>query len=694
MFQKILRLWTWCLLSAATQAAYAQSAVVTTEHVRAELMAYAPDGIGPNKVLWLGLHLKHAPHWHTYWKNPGDSGLATTMTWSLPSGVDAGAIEWPTPEKLPVGPLMNYGYGRDVLLPAKVTLPPTFNASTLQIGLRSDWLVCHEICIPESGQFALAVPADGTAEHAKLFQAAFDSIPTDATGRARSRVKSNTLMVEVSGLPATLRGKAAQFFAEDEGVIEHAGAVAAKWDEDRLRLEVPVSLQRSASPPHMAAILVFAGQKAGMRVSFDVAGGWPGTEAATAPDTSLSTSLWVTALMAFVGGLALNLMPCVFPVLSLKVVGFAAHQGNRRRAVLSGVAYTTGVLVTFLGLAALLLFLRSTGEQLGWGFQLQSPIFIVFLSALFTLIGLNLIGVFEVGTLLPQSLATLRARHPLCDDFLSGALAVAVASPCTAPLMGAAIGATLSQPAPMALAVFALLGLGMATPYLAASLSPAIARRLPRPGTWMVRFKIAMAFPMFATVIWLVWVLGQQVGIDSVAQTLGLLLVLTFAIWCFAPATVSGNGTRTMRALSVILLVGAAAWVWPGLQVRHSAGGGAAVADHQQWQEWSPAAFAQAQMSGKPVFVDFTAAWCITCQFNKRTTLANADVLKAFASRDVVLLRADWTWRDERITKELAALGRAGVPVYALYRPGVPKPVLLPEILSPRIVTDALNTLK
>jgi thiol:disulfide interchange protein len=371
----------------------------------------------------------------------------------------------------------------------------------------------------------------------------------------------------------------------------------------------------------------------------------------------------------------------VFPVLSLKVLGFARPGQARRDVVAGGLAYTAGVLLSFIALAGLLLALRAGGEELGWGFQLQSPPFVAALAVLFALMGLNLAGVFELRTVLPGHVAALRARHPVVDHLLTGVLAVAVASPCTGPFMGVALGSALTLPAAQALTVFAALGLGMALPYLAISLVPGLARRLPRPGLWMQHFKVLMAFPMFATVVWLLWVLGQQLGIDAAAGLMGVLLALAFAAWAIGTPGFGRRARWGIGALATLVLVATLAWAWPGLREPSPVMFSAQQTAAARWQPWSPAALAQARAEGRPVFVDFTAAWCVTCQFNKRGALADTGVLADFDAQKVVLLRADWTRRDPAITQELTRLGRSGVPVYALYAADASQPVVLPEIL-------------
>ncbi len=699
----------------------ADRSVVTTERVRAELIAHAPEGVGPGRPVWVGLRITHQPHWHTYWRNPGDSGLPTTLDWTLPAGVSAGEIAWPVPGRLPVGPLMNYGYEGTVLLPVPLTLAPDFKPSPLapqlKIALQAQWLVCKTECIPESGNFELQLPVQGsTALHAADFQAAFDAaprpLPGTGTGNAPAmenvaRVEGQTLRLELRGLPVALRGKTLAFFPETAGVIDNAAPLTQAWQGAVWTASLPLSAHREASPAKMVVVVAEGGR--GWRADLPVSGTWPpaaapaggvspalaealkrNAEAATAP---AAAGAWVTALLgAILGGLLLNLMPCVFPVLAVKVVGFARHGGDRRQQALGGLAYTAGVVASFLALGGLMLALRAGGEQLGWGFQLQSPAVVAALAALFTLIGLSLAGLFEFSMVLPAGWGGLQLRHPVADAALSGVLAVAIASPCTAPFMGASLGLVVTLPAAQGLAVFAALGLGMALPYLVFSAWPAAGRWLPRPGPWMDLFRRLMAFPMFATVAWLVWVLGQQSGIDGAAALLVLLVTLALLAWTWGLA---GRARLGLGLLAAALLA-AALWTLGPWVTRPAPPSGMAAADASApqplWQPWSPEAVARAQAEGRPVFVDFTAAWCVTCQYNKASTLTNAEVLADFAQRRVVLLRADWTRRDPAITAALGALGRSGVPVYLLQAPGQP-PVLLSEVLSPAEVRQALSRL-
>jgi thiol:disulfide interchange protein len=686
---------------AASASAQPGKSVVTTERVRAELLAHAPQGVEPGQPVWIGLQLEHQPEWHTYWKNSGDSGLPTQLTWTLPPGLVAGDIAWPVPKKIPIGNLANYGYEGKVLLPVPVTVTPDFKPplfGDVEIRLKAAWLVCKKECIPEDGEFRLKLPVRSTtALHAGAFQASFDAQPRALREAGEARIDGQTLQVRVPGLPPAVQGKTLEFFPETGEVIETGARWTQAWQGAVWTASVPISPQRAQSPAVMP-IVVAAGTE-GWRSEAKVSGTWPQGAAPTGVSPALeaalrsnaapaaSTSLLAALLGALLGGLILNLMPCVFPVLAIKVVGFTRHADDRHGHRVSGLAYAAGVIVSFVALGALMLALRAAGEQLGWGFQLQSPVVVAVLAALFTLIGLNLAGVFEFGAVLPSSVATLEARHPVANSFLTGVLAVAVASPCTAPFMGASLGLAISLPSVQALAIFAAVGLGMALPYLAASWFPAVAHWLPRPGAWMDTFRRLMAFPMFATVAWLVWVLGQQSGVDGAGALLALLVALSMLAWTL---TLRGR-TRLALASFAILGLGAVAWATGG-NITRPAAQQQAVASSGRWSAWEPGRVDQLLASGRPVFVDFTAAWCVTCQYNKKTTLANDTVLADFDARNFALLRADWTRRDPAITAALGALGRNGVPVYVIYRQGRP-PLVLSEILGIQEVRSAINQL-
>ncbi|MCS4293901.1 thiol:disulfide interchange protein DsbD [Comamonas sp. BIGb0152] len=694
----------------------ASSNVVTTPRVRAELVALAPQGIEPGKTIELGLLLDHQPDWHTYWANPGDSGLPTQLQWQLPPAWDAGEIAWPTPHPIRVGTLVNYGYEGQVLLPVTVQIPSNFSpdARDVTVRLHANWLICRVECIPEEGQFSLTIPTkSSTALLADTFAQAHAQVPVALQGSSQASVDGETLKLRVSGLPAALQGQSLQVLSESPDTLHHAMEAGKdfnqQWDGADWTAVVPLSANRGQTPDHIPLVLTTDKHTAvdgaiGWRAVAPISGQWqaaavaqvsPELAAALAKNAQTSAptpppssgNLWLAVLGALVGGLILNLMPCVFPILALKVLGFTAHGSQLREQRHAGLAYTAGVVLSFLALGALLLALRSAGQQLGWGFQLQSPLVIAALAALFTVIGLNLAGMFEFGSFVPSSLAGKQAKSPITNAFLSGVLAVAIASPCTAPFMGASMGLAVSLPAAEALLVFAALGLGMAAPYLLASWIPAVVRWLPRPGAWMDTFRRAMAFPMFATVVWLVWVLGQQSGIDGAATLLALLVLLAALVWAL------GLQGRARWAFALLSIAG-------GLYLASAMGHNLttpAPAPGQQasgalWQPWSAQKVGEINASGKPVFVDFTAAWCVTCQYNKRTTLSDSQVLSAFEGKQVSLLRADWTRQDPAITQALNQLGRSGVPVYVLYAPGK-APQILSEVLSVKEVVDAVAQL-
>ncbi|MDB5850830.1 MAG: protein-disulfide reductase [Rhodoferax sp.] len=691
-------------LGATALGAWAQSAAkntVTTPQVKAELMAHAPNGVGAGETVWVGLQLTHQPEWHTYWKNSGDSGLPTQLEWTLPPGVMAGDIAWPVPKKIPIGNLANYGYDNTVLLPVPLTVTPDFKpsllASELEVKLKAAWLVCRKECIPEEGEFVLKIPVrSSTGINGAAFDAAQKAQPKHLPAGGSIAVNGQALQVSVPGLPAALRGKTLEFFPETGEVIETAAPYTQSWQGDVWTASVPLSAQRSQSPTLMPVVLAIGadGAREAWRSEAKVTTAWPSTAAPAAVSPALqaalagnaasisissstpSLTLAAALLGALLGGLILNLMPCVFPILAIKVVGFARHAGNGRARRVGGAAYTAGVVVSFLALGGLMLALRAAGAQLGWGFQLQSPAMVAALALLFTVIALNLAGLFEFGQFLPGRLAALEARNPAANAFLSGVLAVAIASPCTAPFMGASLGLAVGLPAVQALAVFGAIGIGMALPYLLASWVPAVAGWLPRPGAWMDTLRRFMAFPMFATVAWLVWVLGQQSGIDGAGALLALLVAVSAVLWAL---TLRGRTRLVVAGLSAVVLALLAGAI--GGNVVAAEGPARNAAAGERWQAWAPGRVEQALAAGQPVMVDFTAAWCVTCQYNKKTTLANAEVLADLQAKQVQLLRADWTRRDPDITAALGRLGRSGVPVYVLYKAGSP-PVVLSEVLA------------
>jgi thiol:disulfide interchange protein DsbD len=728
------------LLACVATAAAVHAAPVKTPHVTAELVAQR-SAVHPGQPVQVGLRLQHIPHWHTYWRNPGDSGLPTTLAWTLPPGSTMGDIAWPAPKRLPIGPLVNYGYEDELLLPLAYTPPADAQpGSTLTLRAKADWLVCNDVCIPETAQLELQLPvvdaqtAPGSSMHEPLFTRTAAQQPGPWPGGAASLQQAGKellLTLEWAGATSpSAQAPEVQVFPYAEQVLEPArhelyqtpngyavklalmdgatlpaslagiavaqgdGGAASLWGGARRSVEftAPVRTVAALQLPSGARLLL--GEPA------NVFGNGVPAQAGLA-----SVGVLAALALAFVGGMLLNLMPCVFPVLSIKLLSLA-QQGSDPRALRAHAgAYTGGVVLSFLALAAALLALRAAGSAVGWGFQLQEPGVVFVLALLFFALGLNLMGAFELGNLMPQRLAAWRSQRPAVDAFASGVLAVVAASPCTAPFMGAALGFAISQSGAVALAVFAVLGVGMALPYVLLVLLPGWRARLPRPGPWMLHLKQGLAFPMFATVVWLVWVLGQQAGIDGAARLLLALVGVGVLVWglglpMMARAGSASAGRMAGNALIAGALVGLLAWGWPAALHDEQAvtasgsGPGAKPADAVAalWQPYDEAALAQRIAQGQPVFVDFTAAWCVSCQVNKRLVLHTDATMGAFEQANVALMRADWTRRDEKITRALARLGRNGVPVYVLIAPGR-EPVLLPEILTERIVRDALATL-
>jgi len=710
----------------------------TADFVRAELVA-EQDGAAPGGVVLLGLRLRHAPHWHTYWLMPGDAGLPTRLDWSLEPGYSAGPTEWPAPELLRVGSLANYGYEGEVLLPVAVQVPASARiGATARFAVRADWLVCNDVCIPGGANLSLQLPVRAAAElrptvEADAFAAARRRVPAPVSLEdARASIDGSRVRLEFSGPYAT--PQALEFFPMEADRIVAAAEQVLSVRGRRVSLEL-----RAASPPEadfraLRGVLVADGGPGssgrGWVAEIDLplshatmapaiaskAAGLPGTKVLAAPASGATPAAGVDTVAqaapslpvaapslagfsvffalagAFLGGLILNLMPCVFPVLSLKLIGLVRHRGDAHaRLRAHGFAFAAGVVVSFLALAGLLIGLRAAGSQIGWGFQLQSPLFVAALIGLFFLIGLNLLGAFEFsfGSGLANSAAAqaLEGEGPR-GSFATGVLAAAVASPCTAPFMGAALGFAVTQSAPVALLVFAALGAGMATPYLLLTLVPSLLARLPRPGAWMERLKQLMAFPMFLTCVWLLWVLGQQIDMDALAGMLLALVGLGLFAWSTGLAQRGASRYRWLAAaaalaaaLTILPLARSGSHVSPAPPVSAAAGA--------EWANWSQDLQRDALAQGTPVFVDFTAAWCITCQANKRLVLRDDRVEEAFRQRGVALMRADWTRRDEMITRELARFARSGVPMYVLYdRKGMPH--LLPEILSAKAILDEL----
>jgi len=677
-----------------------------SKNVQVELIPEV-QWIQPGVPFSLGIHLKMAPHWHTYWKFPGDSGLPTKMRWALPEGWSAAAFEWPYPQTIPASPLMSYGYEGEATLLVTVTPPATLAPDTMvTLGGRLDWLECQEVCLPGKAPLDVELPVRAqtpalVSARQAFFADARARLPVDgASWKPRLLVKGSQAALRFEPPFGGLR--AASFFPDRARVIEHSepqkllasgqgfslGLLRAKDAEELAGvsgvLVVEHAAGRSAVQVEMAPQIVQ-----------ELPQGQPVVAQAEALPTG-GPGLLAALGLAFVGGLILNLMPCVLPVLSLKVLSFVRHAGGEPRvAARHGLAFAAGVLLSFWALAIVLLLLRAGGAQVGWGFQLQSPGFVGALTCLFFLIGLNLFGVFEVGLSLTRAGNLGVGQTGLWSSFSGGALTTIVATPCTAPFMGSALGFGLSQPAHVALAIFTALGLGMAAPYLLLSFQPALLRFLPRPGAWMESFKQLMGFFMMGTVVVLAWIFGQQAGNDALAFLLGGLVVLGLGGWLYGRAVLSTAAPGPRRLSLAVAALCAGAGLFLGLhQAKAAPRPGVQEPVFEgviAWQSYSPEAVQAARTAGRPVFIDFTAAWCLSCQVNERVALRSAGVQQRFRDRGIVAFKADWTLYDERITEALRSFGRSGVPLYVLYAPGQAEARLLPEVITPDIVVRALD---
>ena len=674
----------------------AESQAVESTRDRVTLISDA-DRVSPGETFMVGLRLKLAPHWHTYWVNPGDAGSSPDITLTLPPGATTTGILWPGPDAITIGPARNFGYADEIVLPLKVQVPKTVKPGEhFPIRAEASWLVCEKVCIPEQGIFALDLPiAAGTtpasADIAAAFAIAEARMPAPLPWPARLTVEGTTLLLDVEGADTSpARLKSAFFFPASWGVLVHAAPQRLSVGDGRLTLalEIGPTFDRNAPIAGVLALTDANNKTRWFALSATVAPA-SGAENAVLPQTPAAEPVgWQTLLFAFLGGLLLNLMPCVFPVLAMKATAVARLSGGERRQVrLSGLAYSLGVLVAFLTLAAILLALRAGGSSLGWGFQFQSPLFVVVLCWLILAIGLNLSGVYEIGTSLTGAGQTLASRPGHAGSFFTGLLAVVVATPCTAPFMGAALGAALTASPMVCLALFATLGLGLAAPFALISLFPGLAGVLPRPGVWMLRLRQALAFPMYATAAWLVWVLTQQVGDVGVMIALSGGLLVALAAWTCGIAQAATGRPWLARGGAIVALMALAALL-PQLHGLPAPDSTAASAESEAFTN---ARLATLRRDGKPVFVNMTAAWCITCLVNDRTALSTAAVRKAMRAGGVAYLKGDWTNGNPEITSFLKSFVRDGVPFNVFYPAGGGNPVVLPSVLTEGTVLTVLR---
>jgi thiol:disulfide interchange protein len=675
---------------------------VKATHLTAEMVSLAP-AVAPGGSVEVGLVMSLEEHWHVYWINAGDSGEPPAIKWTLPAGVTAGPIQFPVPTRLPLGPLMDFGYEDEVAFPVKITVAPGVAPGPIHLDARITWLVCREVCIPGKAHMGLDLKVDPAAAPEQQLGALGEFLkavpaPLPAEYKATVTGGKSEFVLTIAGSPADtpkVTPGDVEFYPYDPDLIVNAADQKFERIPSGFRLRIARAPESTALPATLHGVIKFTDGE-GYEVSAPVTPGE--VSAAPAPLIPSTKSGGLTALpaigLAFLGGIILNLMPCVFPVLFLKGLALVQSSGEERKHMRAhGFVYTLGILVSFWTIVALLLTLRAGGSRIGWGFQLQSPAFIAVLASFLFFFALSLAGQFDLGLSLTSAGGELAKKEGYTGSFFTGVLATVVATPCTAPLMGAAIGFALAQSAIVTFAVFTALALGLALPYLLLTLEPSWTRILPRPGVWMETLKQLTAVPLFATVVWLAWVYGRlHVGAESdhIAYLLLCFLVLAIAGWVLNrwPAKLASS-----IVAAVLVVLGLAIPLWQARHFVPSTAASATVTSTSEpnltWQPFTPATLAAARASGKPVFIDFTAAWCLSCQVNEKLILHSAEIEHQLAMHQFTLLRADWTNEDPAITAELASVNRSGVPTYLIYtKSGAPD--VLPELLTKPVVLNAI----
>lgn len=679
----ILRLFMTLALCLAGSLAAAQE----PDPVRASLVSEVSSFVPGQKINML-LHQDIDAGWHTYWINPGDSGDPPSIKWEPIDGASIGDFDWPVPERIPYGPLMNYGYHDEVALPFTVTIDDAFDADTLLIQGQGRILVCEDICIPQKVSVSLAVPrGDGAIDNkvANLFSATRSRIPAAVALPAVMAVGEDELALTISmpGMTGS-RATAIEYFPFERDLIDNLADPEYRFSEKGLVLTLKKGFAfEDASQADLSGVLVVHESSGSESITsgFTVRAGG----GAASRESGAGMGILVAMAFAFLGGLILNLMPCVFPVLFIKILSLVESVHEAGESVrLHGWVYAVGVIAGFVAIALGLILLRSGGEALGWGFQLQSPLIVGLLIYLFLAIALNLTGLYEVGTSI-MTLGGAGSSSGYGGSFATGVLAMVVAAPCTAPFMGAAVGYALTQSTPVSLIIFASLGAGMATPYLMLCYSPALLNRLPAPGAWMGTLRQFLAFPMLAAAVWLLWVLGIQAGETAMMQVMGGCLAISLAVWLRARF-------KSVAVLGLSLLLVVAALYAVAVQKPQPQEGPDQVVQSGISSPYSADALERALSNG-PVFVNFTAAWCITCKVNEVNALDREDVVTLMRDRNVTYLKADWTNEDPNITRALEDYGRSGVPLYLLYRKGADRAEVLPQLLTEDMVLDALRQL-
>ncbi len=704
----VSRIFLYLVAMMALLSAAAASDVVTTPRLEARLVAERTGVPVTGGTIALGLSQVMQPGWHTYWRNPGESGEPTTLSWTLPQGFTASDINWPHPERIPFGELANYGYSNRVLLPVDITVPAGLApGSAVTLRVEATWLACKDICVPESATLQLTLPViEGEPEINKQWQQAFadarEAQPLrDGPFSARFDVRAgNVTLYFEPPAGARIEPEGILFFPFTRGLIkasapqvpQAAGEGFAMRLPPGWRLRDPAQLEATKA---IEGVLVVPARDGSSARAFELSlPRGPVPETVIAP-AAAGTSFLEAILFAVLGGLILNLMPCVFPILSMKALSLV-HSSQKDRPWVDGLVYLAGVMVTFAGLAGVLLWLRALGEDVGWGFQLQSPLSVAILAYVLALVGFSLSGLFTLGTSLQGAGQGLAGKSGLVGTFFTGVLAVVVAAPCTAPFMGVAMSFAFTQSAPVTIAVFLALGFGLALPWVLFSAVPALVRLLPRPGDWMERFQQFLAFPMYGAVAWLVWVLSQQVDPEGLFRVMIGLVLLGLGAWAF------GNLQKRASLIGFILFVGGLAGAAGLLAMpfgaprvlQAAAAGEEGAASHAFSEPYTANRLEALRAEGKPVFVNLTAAWCVSCLYNERVALSTEAVRKAFADTGTVYLVGDWTNRNAEISALLRQYGRDGVPLYLYFPAGGGDPIALPQLLTESIVINAVRSEK
>ena len=684
----------------------------TPSHVKASLVA-ADASVQPGQPITVALRLVHEPHWHTYWLNPG-TGLPTRLEWKLPPGWHAGEIQWPAPHPLTdrTGAIVGNGYEGELFLPVILTPPANLApGAPITLNASAEWLMCSDVCVPGDAKLALTLAISAGAPQpdpswGEKIRATVAGLPrADAAWKISASRATKTITLLVTPLsPSGSTPKDLRFFSDDSLVAYELPQVVKPDGRGGFTLALPVSTDGPPDAKKLLGVLtsesgwLAGGALRGLRVEaeFSTPLSASATPSFVTPSPSpASGTLAGTLLLALVGGLILNLMPCVFPVLGIKILGFVNQAGHDKKKVIAhGLVFASGVLLSFWTLATVLAVLRAGGDKIGWGFQLQSPAFVFSLAALMLVFAMNMSGVFEFGLSATGVGSGLQMKSGFAGSFFTGVLATVVATPCSAPFLAPALGAALALSTVESFAIFTAIALGLAAPYLLLSLFPGAVKILPRPGAWMETFKQFMAFPLYATVGYLVWVLAGQTTDEGLQNVLFGLVLIALGVWIYGRWNAPGASTgRTRFGIAGLVVISAAGlWLgWPHNAAAKSAAALASGAPEVVWEPWSPEAVAKLRAEGRIVYIDFTARWCATCQANKKLVFHSDEVLRTFAEKKIATLRGDWTNQDPRITAELAAYHRSAVPFNLIWLPGRDAPVILSELLTPSEVIAALK---